>query len=69
MLKTRRLRWCLALALVCAMVTCPPEADAGCVVETSATGIEAGLVIHLSPSCTQAERESHAVRGEVIMDA
>ena len=51
------------------MVTCPPEADAGCVVETSATGIEAGLVIHLSPSCTQAERESHAVRGEVIMDA
>ncbi len=69
MLKTRRSRWCLALVLVCAMVTCSPEADAGCVVETAATGIDAGLVIHLSPSCTQAERESHAVRGEVIMDA
>lgn len=68
-LKTRRSRWCLALVLVCANVTCPPEADAGCAVETAATGIDAGLVIHLSPSCTQAERESHAVRGEVIMDA
>ncbi|MGZ8380527.1 MAG: pentapeptide repeat-containing protein [Nitrospira sp.] len=50
-------------------MTCPPEADAGCVAETAATGIDAGLVIHLSPSCTQAERESHAVRGDVIMDA
>lgn len=69
MLKTRRSRWCLALVLLCVMVTCPPEADAGCVAETAATGIDAGLVIHLSPSCTQAERESHAVRGEVIMDA
>ena len=69
MLKTRRSRWCLALVLVCAIVTCPLEADAGCVVETAATGIDAGLVIHLSPSCTQAERESHAVRSDVIMDA
>ncbi len=51
------------------MVTCPPEVDAGCVVETSATGTEAGLVIHLSPSCTPAERERHAVHGEAVMDA
>ena len=69
MLKTRRSPWRLALVLVCAMVTCPREANADCVAETAATGIDAGLVIHLSPSCTQAERESHAVRGEVIMDA
>ena len=69
MLKTRRSRWCLALVLLCAIVTRPPDADAGCVVETAATGIDVGLVIHLSPSCTQAERENHAVRGEVIMDA
>ncbi len=69
MLKIRRPRWSLALVVACAIVTCPPEANAGCVVETAATGIDAGLVIHLSPSCTQTERESHAVRGEVIMDA
>ena len=62
-------RWYVVLAFVGAVVTCLPEADAACVAETSVSGTEAGLVIHLSPSCTQAERESHAVRGEVIMDA
>lgn len=62
-------RWHVALVLVIAIVTCPPEADAVCVAESSPTGIEAGLVVHLSPSCTQAEREAHAVRGEAVMDA
>jgi hypothetical protein len=61
--------WYVALVLACAMVTCAPEADAGCVAEAPATGSEAGLVIHLLPSCTQAEREAHAVRGEAVMDA
>lgn len=50
-------------------MTCPPEVNADCVIETSATGIESGLVIHLPPNCTQAERENHAVRSDVIMDA
>lgn len=54
---------------MCAIVTCPPKADAVCVVEAPETGSEGGLVIHLSPSCTQAERENHAVRSDVIMDA
>jgi uncharacterized protein YjbI with pentapeptide repeats len=61
--------WYVALVLVSAIVTCPPQADAGCIAEALATGIEAGLVIHLSPSCTPAERETHAVRGEAVMDA
>ena len=63
-------RWYVALlVLVCAMVTYPPEANAVCVAEALATGSEAGLVIHLSPGCTPAEREAHAVRGEAVMEA
>lgn len=58
----------VALVIVCTIVTWPSKADAGCVAETLTTEIEAGLVIHLSPSCTQAEREAHAVRGEAIMN-
>ena len=64
-----RSRWYVVLVLVGVIVTCPPETQAGCVADAPATGIEAGLVIHLSPNCTPAERENHAVRGEVIMDA
>ncbi|MFO0699457.1 MAG: hypothetical protein U0236_09525 [Nitrospira sp.] len=46
------------------------EAGAVCVVEeASPKGREAGLVLHLSPTCTQAEREAHIVRGLQIMDA
>lgn len=59
----------VALALVSAIMTTPPEAEAVCVVEAPATGIDAGLVIHLSSTCTPAERETHAVHGEAIMDA
>ncbi len=59
----------VALVLVIAIATCPPEADAVCAVEAFSTAIEAGLVIHLPSSCTPAEREVHAVRGEAVMDA
>ena len=59
----------VALMLIIATVTCPPEANAACIAEAPATGIEADLVIHLSPGCTPAEREAHAVRGEAVMDA
>ena len=61
--------WYAALVLVSAMMASPPEADAVCVAEAPATATEAGLVIHLPPSCTPAEREAHAVRGEDVMDA
>ncbi len=62
-------QWYVPLALGGAIVTCSLEADAACVIESPSTGIEAGLAVHLSPSCTPAEREAHAVRGEAIMDA
>lgn len=62
-------RWHVALMLIIAIVICPSEADAVCVAEGPATGIEAGLVIHLASGCTSAEREVHAVRGEAVMDA
>ena len=46
------------------------EVGAACVVEGGSTEKrEAGLVLHLSPTCTQAEREAHVVYGEKIMDA
>jgi len=61
-------RWYLVLVLAGIIAICSSEADAVCIVEVPATGSEEGLVIHLSPSCTQAEREDHAVRSEVIMD-
>lgn len=69
LLKQLWVRWYVALVFVSAMVACSPEADAGCVVESSTTGTEPGLVIHLSPGCTPAERETHAVPGEDILDA
>lgn len=62
-------QWYVTLVLVGAIVTCSLEADAACVIESPSTGTEAGLVVYLSPSCTPAEREAHAVRGEAIMDA
>lgn len=50
-------------------MTTPAEADAVCVAETPTSGIGAGLVLHLSSTCTPAEREARAVRGEAVMDA
>ena len=62
-------RWHVAPALVSAILVCPIEADARCIAESTPAGIEAGLVIRLSPNCTPAEREAHAVHGEAVMDA
>lgn len=46
------------------------EVGATCVVEGGLTEKrEAGLVLHLLPTCTQTEREAHIIRGERIMDA
>lgn len=46
------------------------EADAACVAEEGSTNVgEAGLILHLSPTCTLVEREAHSVRGERITDA
>ena len=62
-------RWHVTLVLIIAIVACPPEINAVCNAEAPTTGIEAGLVIHLSSGCTPAEREAHAVRGEAVIDA
>lgn len=62
-------RWCVALALLSSIVAGLPESGAACVADTPTTGIEAGLMVHLPSSCTQAEREARAVHGEAIMDA
>ncbi|MBK9945579.1 MAG: pentapeptide repeat-containing protein [Nitrospira sp.] len=46
------------------------DVGAACVAEGEATKAgEAGLVLHLPPTCTQAEREAHSLRGERIVDA
>ncbi|HMS84971.1 MAG TPA: hypothetical protein PKD12_15095 [Nitrospira sp.] len=46
------------------------EVDAACLAEEGAAKArEAGLILHLAPTCTQPEREAHIVRGEQIMDA
>lgn len=61
--------WYLVVVFVWVVVTYPPEVDAACVVEAQPLGAEAGLVIHLLPGCTMAEREAHAVHSEAVMDA
>jgi uncharacterized protein YjbI with pentapeptide repeats len=60
--------WYLVVAFAWIVVTYPPEIDAACVVEPP-PGTEAGLVIHLLPDCTMAEREAHVVRSEAVMGA
>lgn len=67
--KQRWSRWYVALVLVTATMTNLPEVDAACVAEAPATEIDAGLVIHLSSTCTPAEREARAVIGEAVMSA
>jgi uncharacterized protein YjbI with pentapeptide repeats len=68
-LKQMGFRWYVALLFIVIIVACPPAAGAECVVETPVSETEADVVMHLSSSCTPAERERHVVRGEAIMDA
>lgn len=61
--------WRVVLAATLALSLGLSEVEAACVVQRgSATEQEAGLVLHLSPACTKAEREVHIVRGERIID-
>lgn len=62
-----KLRCSLATVLAWIIVTCPYNADAACVAEKATTGFEQGLVVHLSPDCTSAEREARVVRSEAIL--
>ncbi len=46
------------------------DVGAACIAEGgSVKAGEAGLVLYLSPTCTQSERQAHVVRGEQITDA
>ena len=69
MLKAGWPRQYLGLPIVAALIAVSPDADAACVEEIAPSGVESGLLVHLSASCTQAEREAHMVRGERIIDA
>jgi uncharacterized protein YjbI with pentapeptide repeats len=61
----------VVLAATCAMGLSLSDAGAAsCIAEgKSADEREAGLILHLAPTCTQAEREAHIVPGGKIMDA
>lgn len=58
-------RWWLA-ALVCLL---PLPAHAGCLIDDAANGGQGPLKIHVSASCTQAEREAHAVNASTLLAA
>ena len=58
----------LSLLLPSAVVVLALEASAVCAVEAPVGERGGGLVIHLAPGCTQAEREARAVGGATIME-
>ncbi len=69
MLKPIPLCWHVALIVAYTIGTCLTEAEAACVTEMLSGETAAGLVVHLSPSCSLAEREAHAVPSAAVMDA
>ena len=66
MFKTRSLgrRWMVALCCVL-----PAPAAAGCLLDDAASGAQGRFKIHLSASCTQAERDAHAVKASAVQAA
>jgi uncharacterized protein YjbI with pentapeptide repeats len=58
-------RWWVAV-LVCLF---PAPAGAACLIDDAASGVQGLLRIHLSASCTQAEREAHAVNASTLLAA
>src|SRR5215831_8539984 len=58
-------RWWMA-ASVCLL---PVSASAGCLIDDAATGAQRVLRMHLSASCTQADREAHAVNASTLLAA
>ena len=58
----------LSLMLGLAVVVSAQETSAACTVEATVSGSGGGLITHLAPSCTPAEREAHAVGSSVIME-
>jgi len=58
-------RWWVA-AFLCAF---PAQAAAGCLLDDAAPGAQGRFKIHLSASCTQAERNAHAVKASTVLAA
>jgi hypothetical protein len=61
--------WGLAVWLGWAVVASVAEVNAACPVEGSGSNAAGALVKKLPPSCTQAEREAHAVDGAAVLEA
>lgn len=61
--------WCGILVVSILIAVAAYEASATCVVAPSMSDLTAGLVIHLSPTCSPDEREAHALAGETVIDA
>jgi len=58
-------RWCLA-TLLCLL---PAPVAAGCLVDHTAPGAQGLFKLHLSASCSQAERAAHAVNVSALLSA
>ena len=58
-------RWWVAV-LLCVF---PAPAAAGCLLDDAASGAQGRFKIHLSASCTQDERDAHAVKASTVLAA
>ena len=58
-------RWCL----VASLCLVPSPILAGCLVDDTAPGAQGLFKMHLSPNCTKAEREAHAVEASALLAA
>jgi uncharacterized protein YjbI with pentapeptide repeats len=58
-------RW--SLVLLCSLM--PAPLAAACLVDDAAATAQASFKTHLSPTCTPAEREAHAVKASVLLAA
>lgn len=61
--------WYVALAAGSIIAMASYDAGASCVVAESGSGPEAGLVIHLPPTCSPEEREAYAVAADAVIEA
>ncbi|NJN70899.1 MAG: hypothetical protein HC801_11935, partial [Nitrospira sp.] len=59
----------IALAVVGMIAMEPLAANATCVIEQHVSDTEAGLIIHLPPTCSPDERDAYVVPGETVIDA
>ena len=61
------LRWALACLVGHAAAVAVPLGYAGCRVDSATSRDPADLVLHLSPDCSESEREDRAIQGQAIV--